>query len=289
MLVAVGLGLVIGAALGGLGGGGAIIAVPALVYVGGQSGQEATTSSLMIVGASAIVGTCTYASTRRVRWGVALVLSGAAIPSAWLGSYLNQRIDEDILLLGFSALMLIGAVAMVADKREDPSIRPSSSQIHPAVSANRRRPAPAALAVVAAALVVGFLTGFFGVGGGFVLVPVLVLVLRLPMDQVVGTSLMVVALNSGTSLLSRAHTPHFDWSVILPLMLSAAIATVLGKRFADRLPARRLKLMFAGLLTMIAVYTAWQSSTAIAADAGQTTATWTSRTGEKLTKHLEQA
>ena len=105
----------------------------------------------------------------------------------------------------------------------------------------------------------GFLTGFFGVGGGFVIVPALVLVLGLPMQQAVGTSLLVVAANSATALASRAGVAHFDWAVIVPFTLAAMIATLLGKRVADRLPATRLKRGFAVLLVIVAVYTAWQS------------------------------
>lgn len=287
LLTAVALGLVIGAALGGLGGGGAIITVPALVYLGGQSGQEATTSSLVVIGVSALIGALSYLSTGRVRWGTALVFTIAGLPAAWLGSYLNHRADENVLLLGFAALMLVGATAMMADNRPEPASNDASgSRVTPSRSADRSRPGLAALAVVTAALAVGFMTGFFGVGGGFVIVPVLAVVLRVPMEHVVGTSLMVVALNSGTALLSRASSAHFDWSVILPLTLSAAFATFLGKRVADRLPARRLKLTFAGLLVLVAAYTALQSGLAIAHDAGAVVAVGPA--DDKLTKLSEQ-
>jgi len=113
--------------------------------------------------------------------------------------------------------------------------------------------------IVAVALGVGLLTGFFGVGGGFVVVPALVLVLRLPIQQAVGTSLMIVALNSATSLVSRAGTVNFDWAVIVPFTLAAMVATLAGKRVADRLPAAQLKRGFAILLILVAAYTAWQS------------------------------
>lgn len=283
LLTAVALGLVIGATLGGLGGGGAIITVPALVYLAGQSGQEATTTSLVVVGVSALIGTLSYLSTGRVRWGTAIVFSSAGLPAAWFGSYLNHRVDEDLLLLGFAVLMLIGAAAMVADRRQEPAAN-GASQVHMARKARPRRPLTAAVAVGAAALAVGFMTGFFGVGGGFVIVPVLALVLRLPMGHVVGTSLMVVALNSGTSLVSRVSSAHFDWSIILPLTLSAALATFLGKRVADRLPARSLKLTFAGLLVLVAVYTAWQSGLAVTQDAGTVVA---GGADDKLTRASE--
>ncbi|HEY0948652.1 sulfite exporter TauE/SafE family protein, partial [Nocardioides sp.] len=122
---------------------------------------------------------------------------------------------------------------------------------------SRSRTSPTAVAVVA--LLVGLLTGFFGVGGGFVVVPALVLVLGVPMQQAVGTSLLIVALNSGTSLLSRIGGPEVDWTVVLPFAVAAMVAAVLGKRVADRLPARRLAVGFAVLLILVAGYTSWQS------------------------------
>ncbi|MBD3782344.1 MAG: sulfite exporter TauE/SafE family protein, partial [Micrococcales bacterium] len=100
---------------------------------------------------------------------------------------------------------------------------------------------------------------FFGVGGGFIIVPALVLVLGLPMQSAVGTSLLIVAANSATSLVARLGSIHVDWSVILPFTAAAMVATVAGKQVADRLPARRLKIGFAVLLLLVAGYTAWRS------------------------------
>lgn len=279
------LGLVIGLILGGLGGGGAILTVPALVYIVGQPAQEATTSSLVIVGLTAAVGVLSYVRAARVRWGLGLAFGLLGLPATWLGTFLNHRVNEHLLLLGFSVLMLGAAAAMVADRTKqapEPDARPAR-----AVAPNRlpaepsfgaqapkaattsllERPAttettssrPSPLAVILAALAVGLLTGFFGVGGGFVIVPALVLVLRVPMQQAVGTSLMIVALNSATSLLARAGTAHFDWEVIVPFTLAAVVATLAGKRVADRLPARQLKIGFAALLILVGGYTAWQS------------------------------
>ena len=290
------LGLAIGAVLGGLGGGGAILTVPALVYVVGQPAQDATTSSLVIVGVTALVGVASYVTSRRVRWRIGLAFGAAGIPAAYVGSYLNHRVDGHLLLIGFSVLMVIAAVAMVGARsrrgeetgRPDPVDRahqgPAPSPAPTATtgvgtaqsvadpelevreeeteeSGQPRQPSVAG--IVAAGLAVGFLTGFFGVGGGFVIVPALVLVLGLPMQQAVGTSLLIVAANSTTALASRAGTAHFDWAVIVPFTLAAMAATLLGKRVADRLPATQLKRGFAVLLVAVAVYTAWQSIAAL--------------------------
>ena len=286
------LGLLIGAVLGGLGGGGAILTVPALVYVVGQKAQDATTSSLVIVGLTAAVGMLSYLSAGRVRWGMGLTFGVVGFPATWFGSYLNHRVDENVLLLGFSALMVVAATAMVADRSASrnrsvpraggPSTNAPGSDTGPdhgagpvsvlaretTARATSARPSPVAVAAVA--LGVGVLTGFFGVGGGFVIVPALVLALRLPMEQAVGTSLMVVALNSTTSLASRITTAHVDWDVVVPFTLAAMVATLVGKRVADRLPARQLKVGFAALLVLVAGYTAWQSVAGLTSEAPAT-------------------
>lgn len=256
------LGLAIGAVLGGLGGGGAILTVPALVYVVGQSGQDATTSSLVIVGLTAAVGVLSYLAGQRVRWGLALVFGLIGLPAAFLGSFLNHRVDENVLLLSFSGLIVLAALAMVADTAR--TARTGRTEESPAA-----RPSP--VLVVAVALTVGLLTGFFGVGGGFVIVPALVLALRLPIQQAVGTSLMIVALNSASSLVSRAGTAQFDWDVIIPFTLAAMVATLIGKRVADRLPAAHLKHGFAVLLLLVAGYTAWQSIDGLTSEPATTT------------------
>ncbi len=268
------LGLAIGAVLGGLGGGGAILTVPALVYVLGEPAQSATTSSLVIVGLSALTGVASYVASGHVRWRLGLVFGLVGLPATWVGSQLNRSVDENLLLLGFAALMVAAAGAMVGKRlqRRDPAPEPSDdvapegsggvatlTRTAPAPAQTRSRP----MVVVVTALALGLLTGFFGVGGGFVVVPALVLVLGLPMTDAVGTSLMIVALNSGTSLLSRTGGPALDWAVVVPFALAAMAATVAGKQVAGRLPQHRLTKGFAVLLVLVAVYTAWQSAAAL--------------------------
>ncbi|MBD3781565.1 MAG: sulfite exporter TauE/SafE family protein, partial [Micrococcales bacterium] len=106
LLVVAVLGVLIGAVLGALGGGGAALTVPALVYVVGQSAQAATTSSLVIVGLSAAVGMSSYISSRRVEWKVGVGFAVAGVPSAFVGTYFNHRVDQDVLLTAFAALMV---------------------------------------------------------------------------------------------------------------------------------------------------------------------------------------
>ncbi len=278
------LGLLIGAVLGGLGGGGAILTVPALVYIIGQPAQDATTSSLVIVGLTAATGVLSYRSAGQVRWRLALVIGLVGVPATWLGSLLNAQADENLILLGFSVLMVLAAAGMLRDQRaaksddhapasRQPEARSATSPAGRGTVLERSRTAAtsetrlettgrstAAVPVVVTALAVGLLTGFFGVGGGFVIVPALVLALGVPMQQAIGTSLLIIAFNSVTSLAARASSAHFDWEVIVPFTLAAMVATSVGKRVADRLPDRQLKVGFAALLILVAAYTGWQSA-----------------------------
>ncbi|MGY1706190.1 sulfite exporter TauE/SafE family protein [Geodermatophilus sp. SYSU D00697] len=255
-VAAVGLGLLIGVVLGALGGGGAVLTVPALVHVLGLDAQAATTASLFIVGTSAVVAALGHARSGRVRWGVGAGFGVAGIAAGFAGTALNQRVDPDVLLLAFSGVVLLAAAAMLAqtrspDRRPVPVAGPAADAGAPAPPTGRSR----VVAVVGVGLVVGFLTGFFGVGGGFVIVPALTLVLRLPMGHAVGTSLVVIAVNSGAALVARAGTAHFDWAVIAPFTLAAVAGSLVGKRVADRLDPSSLTRAFAVLLVVVALYT----------------------------------
>ena len=108
--------------------------------------------------------------------------------------------------------------------------------------------------MVVAGLVVGFLTGFLGVGGGFVIVPALVLALGYEMPVAVGTSLLVISLNSGVALLARGAEGSFSWAVIVPFTLAAVVGSSGGKRLADRASGTALTRAFAVLLLLVAAY-----------------------------------
>lgn len=113
MILAIVLGLVIGLALGALGGGGSILAVPVLANIAGQSASAATATSLVAVGAAAAVGAIGHARAGHVRWGAAGAFILTAVPGAWLGAGLNDRMDGDVLLLAFSGLILVAAHRML--------------------------------------------------------------------------------------------------------------------------------------------------------------------------------
>jgi uncharacterized membrane protein YfcA len=249
LLAAVGLGLVIGVVIGALGGGGSILTVPVLVFALGLGAQEATTASLVIVGVTAAVAAVSYARSGHTRWRTGLTLAAAGVPASVLGSYLNRSIDENVLLLAFAAVMLLAAVGMLM--RTQPGDEGATSAGRPDPQQHRRL---LSWRLVSAGLVIGFLTGFLGVGGGFVIVPVLVLSLGLAMPAAVGTSLLVIALNSGVALAARSVGGSFAWEVIVPFTAAAVAGSLLGKRVADRLPSAVLTRAFAVLLVLVAGY-----------------------------------
>lgn len=278
-LVASPLGFLIGVSLGALGGGGSILAVPALVYVAGQSATEATATSLVVVGLSAVVGLVPHARTGRVRWRDGLLFGVAGVGGSLVGSALNAGVDPDVLLLLFSAVMVTAAVAMW--RRSRPAHGPDAGDVPietakqearddaamaraGVVTTATRRPVTvrAVVELLVAGTFVGFMTGFFGVGGGFVIVPALVLVLRFRMPEAVGTSLLVIAINSAVALLARG-TGGVDWGVAAPFALSAMIGVAVGSWVGDKIEADRLTRAFVVLLLAVAAYTATRSVLAL--------------------------
>lgn len=200
-LIASPLGLAIGIALGALGGGGSILAVPALVYVIGQDVKAATATSLVIVGATSLVGVVPHWRAGRVRPVAGILFGLAGTGGSFLGSALNRAVNPKLLLLSFAALMAIASVVMWLRSRRQLTNPADDDQ--PADRTAQKVTLAVGLQVVAAGTVVGVLTGFFGVGGGFIVVPALVLVLHFPMPAAVGTSLVVITINTIAALLAR--------------------------------------------------------------------------------------
>ncbi|MBF6061983.1 sulfite exporter TauE/SafE family protein [Nocardia terpenica] len=282
IIAAVVLGAGIGVCLGALGGGGSIITTPALVYLLDQPFSTAITQSLVIVGISAGVTAIAYARTGHVKWVVGVALGAMGGIAAWGGAALGRLVPADTTLAGFSVLMVLVAFSML--KRSTPARR-ASPRSRIAVAARSgsatydaesgtvaeesgtvagdspgRPAARAALEVVLAGLLIGLLTGFFGVGGGFVIVPVLVIVMGYPMPVAVGTSLLVIALNSATALLARAGHEAIDWSLVLPVTIAAILGSVAGKHLALRISEQTLTRGFATMLLVIAVCVGVRSS-----------------------------
>jgi uncharacterized membrane protein YfcA len=268
-LVASPLGFLIGVSLGALGGGGSILAVPVLVFVAGQTPAEATTTSLLVVGSAAVVGAARHRRDGRVRLGPGLLLGLVGIGGSLAGSALNRRLDGDVLLLAFAGLILFAAWRIVAGcpsctrvgERDAVGAEPRREGGRVAVRAGPMTGARA-LELVAAGTAVGFLTGLFGVGGGFVIVPALALVLRYSMPQAIGTSLVVIAVNTAMAFTARLGGT-IDWATTVPFAVAAMVGVGTGTRIADRIAPQAMQRSFAALLVALALYTGGRAAAGI--------------------------
>ena len=253
-------GLLIGTSLGALGGGGSILAVPVLVYVLGESPSQATTGSLVVVGLTALVGALSAHRHGTVLWARGAAFGVTAVAGAVLGARASTAVREPVLLAGFSVLMLLVAglmtwrlvqqrrgVVPTAEHHEGPVLT-----LHPLTIDVRR-----ATVVLLAATTVGLLTGFLGVGGGFLVVPALVLALDLPMGRAAATSLVVIVLTSASAFVVRVGSGvQPSWPPVLLLTATAALGAVGGTRLARRTDPHRLAAAFTVVVLGVAVYTA---------------------------------
>ena len=271
-LLASPLGFLIGLSLGALGGGGSILAVPALVYAAGQTPKQATTTSLVLVAVTAIIGMAPHWRAGRVRFGAGLVFGLAGVGGSLLGSHWNKTANPDVLLLAFSGLMLVAAYAMWRRVRRtaDPATvkAPVVARSVGAAAAPTTTPPsriePLTVAKVAVAgTIVGLLTGFFGVGGGFVIVPALVLALGFTMPEAIGTSLLVIAINSAVALSTRLEPGSIEWGTVVPFTLASLLGVIVGSRLASTRDSTSLQRWFVALLVVVATYTAARSGLAL--------------------------
>jgi len=259
LLLAIVAGALIGLSLGALGGGGSILAVPVLVYALGQSPAQATTGSLVVVGVTSLIG-----AVAAYRAGHVLLARGAGFGAVALGGAVggakaSAHVPEPVLLACFAALMLLVAAVMATRlvRNEDGNRRVTSDDPIIRFSPTFACQCPRALKVLITATVVGLLTGFLGVGGGFLVVPALLLALALPMEYAAGTSLVVITMTSAVALAVRTGTGVSpDWWLVLVLTGASAAGAVAGARLAGRTDTRRLQAAFTVLVLAVALYTA---------------------------------
>jgi len=242
------LGFVIGLTLGLLGGGGSILTVPALVYLVGQSPQAAVTTSLAIVGMNSAVGAIFHqgsggegAST--FNWKVALTFGGAGMLVSYLAAGLSKHLSPALLMVLFALLMLAIGSLMLFQRRED-------AKVNSAVDQPEKYNLWLTLASGAG---VGLLTGVLGVGGGFLIVPALVMLVGLPMVQAVGTSLAIIAANSFAGLIGHFGGQFDLWTTVY-FVSAGIVGTLVGSKLAHRIPARRLRQLFAVFILVLAIF-----------------------------------
>lgn len=257
MLLAALVGLGVGVVVGALGAGGGILAVPILVYLLGQDPHAATASSLVIVGMTALASILFHARRGNVAWRDGLVFAACSTVGTAAGSRLSALVPAAVLMIAFACLLAVVSVAMfrraAATRREEAArTRRPPGPVQP-VPVARSLSGPV---LVGTATATGALTGFFGVGGGFIVVPMLVLALGLSMRRAAGTSLLVMLVASAVGLVSRIGTDvHVDWAVTLLFALGSMLGGLAGGPLSERARASTLTLVFASLLGAVAVFT----------------------------------
>lgn len=239
--------VVIGLALGLLGSGGSILTVPILVYLVGEPDKLAVAESLAIVGLIALVGAGPYMLQRLVDWRNVLVFGIPGIVGTYLGAYASQWLSGSLQLALFAAVMLLAAVLMARPKAIHKPHAPRSW-----------------LKIGSEGLGVGLITGLVGVGGGFLIIPALVLLGGLPMHLAVGTSLVIIALKSASGFYKYLNLlPHYGlsvhWDVVLVFALLGIVGSLVGSRLAVRLPQALLRQGFAGFLLLMGAFILWQN------------------------------
>ncbi|MFI7317057.1 sulfite exporter TauE/SafE family protein [Streptomyces venezuelae] len=237
LVLALVAGAVVGLALGALGGGGSVLAVPALIYLLAFSPSAATTASLLIVAATSAVALYAHAREGHVAWKAGTLFAAAGVIPAYLAGAAAGRVPEAVLTVAFSAIAALAAVRM---------FRPS-----PSGPPERIRPGKAA----GAGAGLGAVTGFLGVGGGFLAVPALVTVLGVTMRRAVGTSLLVITVNALAALTSRTGSGSgLDWALIGPFTGAAILGAWDGKRLGAKVSGDSLQKAFAGVLLAVAAF-----------------------------------
>lgn len=230
----------IGLSLGLLGGGGSILAVPVLVYVAGLPAAAAVATSLALVGATSLWAALLHAREGRVDARAALLFGGSGAAGAGAGSLLTPMVSARTLLL------LFGAVTIAAGAR---MLRAGSGGTSAPPATPAARGSVATLLLAGAA--VGVVTGFLGVGGGFLVVPALVLVAGLPMRTAVGTSLVVISLNTGAGLLGHLGGGGLRPGLTASLTLAALAGAFAGERLSRRATPAGLRRAFAALVLLV--------------------------------------
>jgi uncharacterized membrane protein YfcA len=247
LALALTLGAGIGLVLGMLGGGGAVLAVPVLVSVLGEDVHAATTGSLVVVGLAALVGGSRQAGGGYVCWRVAAVLAVAALPGVTIGTVANVHASGSLLVV-LLALLILG-VAGVTWRRS------TSPRVARARGSRLTCPQIPLWKLLGAGLALGVLTGFFGVGGGFLIVPMLNVGFGVPMRLAIGTSLIAIFLMSVAGFANHlAQGSEVDWALVLPFAAATVAGSLAGATLSPRIPRLVLGRMFAVLLTGVAVF-----------------------------------
>lgn len=248
-ILSLGSGGLVGFVLGLIGGGGSIVATPLLLYAVGLSPHVALGTGALAVSANAFVNFAGHARAGNVRWSIAAIFSVAGVLGALAGSTLGKAVDGERLILLFACMMIVIGGVMLRPRRAG------------AGAASVALTRTIALRVGGIGLGVGLLSGFFGIGGGFLIVPGLILATGMSMINAVGTSLLSVGVFGLATAMNYAASGLVDWMVAAEFIAGGIAGGWLGMRAACRLAADRnmLNRIFAGIVFTVALYIIWHS------------------------------
>ncbi|MFT6398794.1 MAG: putative membrane protein YfcA [Bradymonadia bacterium] len=236
MPLAFALSILMGISLGLMGGGGSVLAVPILLYVVGLAAKEAIAISLLIVGATSIGVTLQHGRKGNVEWKIGLVFGGFAMIGAFSGGWAAQFIPGTVLIVLFAMMMIVAGIAMLRGGKET------------------KEPGKFSLGKAAAeGIGVGALTGLVGAGGGFMVVPALVLFGGLDMRKAVGTSTLVIAMKSFAAFGGYAEHVTVDWALAGSLTAFALVGSVIGSALVHRVSAEKLRKGFGVFVLTVAM------------------------------------
>lgn len=247
--------VLIGISLGLIGGGGSILTVPVLVYLFGMDAFLATEYSLFIVGVSSTVGSVSYFKNGLVNFKIALIFGVPSVISIFLTrTYLLPLIPEELLtikdftitkniflLLVFAVLMIFASYKMIRSKTSKDITENSSAQSNIALA-------------VGQGTIVGILTGLVGAGGGFMIIPALVNLLKLPMKTAIGTSLIIIALNSLIGFSSSMTNVNIEWTLLLSIAAIAIAGIIIGSQLSKKIDGKKLKPAFGWFVLVMGIY-----------------------------------
>lgn len=240
LLLSLVMGFGIGGSLGLLGGGGSILTVPVLVYLIGQSPQAAVTTSLAIVGANSALGAFFHRSQGTLNWRVALVFGGTGMVVSYFAAGLSRQFSPSALMVAFALLMFVVGILLLRQKAS-PVQNTEDDQLK-------------VWKVLLGGASVGLLTGILGVGGGFLIVPVLVMLVGMPMHHAVGTSLVVIAMNSVAGFFGHLSGVSLDVPLITAFIVAGVVGTFAGARLGKHFDARLLRKAFAVFVIGLAIF-----------------------------------
>ena len=239
IVLAILTGIAIGAILGYVGAGGSMLAVPAFIYIFGFNPVQATTAALIVVFVGAASGALPKLRKNEILIKEALVIWAIGLSTNFTGAYFLPQIPEQAILTGFALVLVVAGTSMLIPAPKESSERKVSP-----------------LALIAISLVIGAITGLFGIGGGFLAIPILILFYNVAPAKAAGTSLFIIAINTLTGFF--AHFRHWDevnWSIPLVVALMALVISRLASRHSSNLSPATLKKAFAFFVFAIATFT----------------------------------